>query len=215
MLKLRRSLSGLFGPRDPRSLLNRAQLYELMSEVGFIRIFSVYNDLVYAPLSRHLIWLLRNLSIVLENAPGIRTLAGSILLRAQRPPGLTERPKISLSTHEILRRAVSIVVPCHNEEMNIGPLVVRLRDLFDEYIHEIILVDDNSRDSTAEVIRTMAEEDTRIKPVLRSPPNGVGRAIADGYRVATGRYILSMDCDFQHLLPEVRDLFDAAVRGMT
>jgi glycosyltransferase involved in cell wall biosynthesis len=41
----------------------------------------------------------------------------------------------------------------------------------------------------------------------------VGRAIADGYRVATGGYILSMDCDFQHLLPEVRDLFDAAAGG--
>jgi glycosyltransferase involved in cell wall biosynthesis len=41
----------------------------------------------------------------------------------------------------------------------------------------------------------------------------VGRAIADGYRVATGRYVLSMDCDFQHLLPEIRDLFDAAADG--
>ena len=31
--------------------------------------------------------------------------------------------------------------------------------------------------------------------------------------VATGKYILSMDCDFQHLLPEIRDLFDAAAEG--
>jgi glycosyltransferase involved in cell wall biosynthesis len=41
----------------------------------------------------------------------------------------------------------------------------------------------------------------------------VGRALADGYRAATGEWVLSMDCDFQHLLPEVRDLFDAAVEG--
>jgi dolichol-phosphate mannosyltransferase len=68
-------------------------------------------------------------------------------------------------------------------------------------------------DSTAEEIRKLAEEDTRVKPVFRSPPNGVGRAIADGYRTATGRYVLSIDCDFQHLLSEVRDLFDAATRG--
>ncbi|TMA04491.1 MAG: glycosyltransferase, partial [Deltaproteobacteria bacterium] len=213
VLKLRRSLSGFFGGHDPRSLLGRPQLYELMSEVGFIRVFSVYNDFVYAPLTRRLAWLLRNLSIVLENAPVVRTLAGSILLHAQKPPRLVERPKTSLFAHQQLRRAVSIVIPCHNEKMNIGPLVMRLRDLFDEYIHEIIPVDDNSTDSTAEVIRKLTEADTRIKPVFRSPPNGVGRAIADGYRVATGRYILSMDCDFQHLLPEVRDLFDAAVNG--
>ena len=35
----------------------------------------------------------------------------------------------------------------------------------------------------------------------------------DGYRIATGRYVLSMDCDFQHLLPEMRDIFDAANEG--
>lgn len=213
VLRLRRILSGWFGRRDPRSLLSRPQLYELMSEVGFIRVFALPNDFVYAPLTRRLVWLLRNLSIVLENAPGIRMLAGSILVHAQKPPRQVERPRTSLFVHEPLRGAVSVVVPCHNEEMNIGPLVVRLRELFDEYIHEIIPVDDSSRDGTREVIRRLADEDPRIRPVFRSPPNGVGRALADGYRAATGRYVLSMDCDFQHLLPEVRDLFDAAAEG--
>jgi glycosyltransferase involved in cell wall biosynthesis len=97
--------------------------------------------------------------------------------------------------------------------MNIEPLVTRLKGFFGEYLHEIIPVDDNSRDSTREVIERLADQDPIIKPVFRTPPNGVGRAIADGYRVATGKYILSMDCDFQHLLPEIRDLFDAAAEG--
>jgi glycosyltransferase involved in cell wall biosynthesis len=184
-----------------------------MSEVGFIRVFSVFNDFVYAPLSSRLVWFLRNLSIVLENAPGIRTLAGSILLHAQKPPQLVDSPKTSLFVHERLRRAVSVVIPCRNEEMNLGPLVTQLRDLYGEYIHEIIPVDDNSEDGTRNVIRKLAEEDHRIKPVFRSPPNGVGRALADGYRVVTGQYVLSMDCDFQQLLPEIRDLFDEAAEG--
>ena len=213
VLKLRRSLSGFFGRRDPRALLSRPELYELISEVGFIRVFSVYNDFAYAPLTRRFVWLLRNLSTVLENAPMVRTLAGSILVHAQKPPRFVDRQRPSLFAHESLRRGLSVVIPCHNEEMNIGPLVMGLRDLYGEYIHEIIPVDDNSTDSTASVIRKLAEEDTRVKPVFRSPPNGVGRAIADGYRVATGRYVLSMDCDFQQLLPELRDLFDAAVEG--
>ncbi len=213
VLKLRSYLSGFFGRGDPRSLLSRLQLYELMSEIGFIRVFSVYNDFVYTPLTQQLVWFLRNLSIVLENVPGIRTLAGSILVHAQKPPRLVEHPKISLFNHEQLHRAVSIVIPCHNEGMNIEPLVTRLRELFNEYIHEIIPIDDNSTDNTAEVIKKLAEGDSRIKPVFRSAPKGVGRAVAEGYRVATGRYILSMDCDFQHLLPEVRDLFDAAAKG--
>jgi SAM-dependent methyltransferase len=213
VLKVRRGLARLFGEGDPRSLLSRPRLYELMSEIGFIRVFSVYNDFVYAPLTRQLIWLLRNLSIVLENMPGVRTLAGSILLHAQKPPAAVEPPRGSLFAHEQLRKAVSIVIPCHNEEMNIEPLVTGLGTLFSGYIHEIILVEDNSTDRTAEVIRKLAAEDSTVRPVFRSPPGGVGRAIADGYRAATGRYVLSMDCDFQHLLPEVRDLFDAAAGG--
>lgn len=213
VLRIRGFLSRLLKRRDPRSLLTRPQLYELISEIGFIRVFSVYNDFVYPPLTRRLVWLIRNLSIVLENAPGLRSLAGAILVHAQKPPRQVEWGETSLFAHEPLRRAVSVVIPCHNEEMNIGPLVTRLRKLFDEYLCEIIPVDDNSTDRTAEVIKELAAKDERVKPVFRSPPNGVGRAIADGYRAATGRYALSMDCDFQHLLPEIRDLFDSAAMG--
>ena len=105
------------------------------------------------------------------------------------------------------------MIPCHNEEPNVGPPIAGLRDFYGEYIHEIIPVDDNSQDGTSEVIRRLAEEDPTIKPIFRAPPNGVGRALADGYRAATGQYVMSMDCDFQHLLPEMRDLFDAAAQG--
>lgn len=213
VLKVRRRVAQLFGQKDPRQLLSRPALYELMSEVGFVRVFSVYNDFVYAPLTRSLVWLLRNLSILLENLPGVQTLAGSILIHAQKPPRVAERPQISLAEHKQLKQSVSVVVPCHNEEMNVEPLVRKLKGFFGEYIHEIILVDDNSRDHTADIIRSLAEADSLIHPVFRTPPNGVGRAIADGYRVATGEYVLSMDCDFQHLLPEIRDLFDAAAEG--
>jgi hypothetical protein len=213
VLKLRRFLSRLLSRRDPRYLLSRPQLYELLSEVGFIRVFAVFSDFVYAPLTPRLVWMLRNLSIVLENTPLVRTFAGSILIHAQNPPRFAERQRHSLFTHESLRGAVSVVIPCHNEEMNMGPLVTGLCDLYGQYLHEIIPVDDNSTDNTRNVIRQLAENDARIKPVFRSAPNGVGRALADGYRAATGRYVLSMDCDFQHLLPEVRDLFDAAAEG--
>jgi dolichol-phosphate mannosyltransferase len=213
MLRVHRALARLVGRRDPRTLVSRPQLYELMSEVGFIRVFAVFTDFVYAPLTRRLAWLLRNLSIVLENTPGARTLAGAILVHAQKPPRRVERASSRMCEHSQLHGALSVVVPCHNEEMNVRPLVSRLRELYDRYLHEIVLVDDNSTDGTREVIRALAAEDPRVRPVFRAPPNGVGRAIAEGYRVATGTYVLSMDCDFQHLLPEIRDLFDAAADG--
>ena len=212
-LRLKRLAGRLFKGSDPRGLLSRPQLYELLSEVGFIRVFAVYTDFVYAPLSPRLIWLLRNFSIIAENARGIRRFAGVILLHAQKPPRLQFRPSRPLCDHAALRGAVSVVIPCHNEEMNIGPLIDQLLELYGDYIHEIVPVDDNSRDATATVIARYAATDPRIRPVYRKPPNGVGRAIADGYRAATGGWVLSMDCDFQHLLPEIRDMFDLAASG--
>jgi dolichol-phosphate mannosyltransferase len=210
VLRLRRWVSSRFGSPDRRALMSRPELYELMSEIGLIRIFAVYTDFVYAPLTRKMAWLFKNLSVVLENAPVVRTLAGAIVVHAQKPPRAVQRAAKLPCTNFDLRAGVSVVVPCHNEEMNIGPLVKSIEELFGAYLHEIIAVDDNSSDRTRQVIEELAADNPRVKLVARMPPNGVGRALADGYRAATGRWILSMDSDFQHLLPEVRDLFDAA-----
>src|SRR6266404_2105042 len=209
--KLRQIFSPVVGKSDPRHLLSRRQLYKLLSETDFIGVDALYNDFVFAPLTRRLIWLLRNLSILLENAPGVRTMAGSILLHAQKPPERKHVPGPRLFTHKSLRSAVSFVIPCHNEEMNIRPLVDGILGLYEDCVHEIIFVNDGSTDGTAEAIAKLAAREQRVKALHRSPPNGVGRAIAQGLSQASGRYVLTMDCDFQHLLPEFRDLFDCAV----
>jgi dolichol-phosphate mannosyltransferase len=211
--KLRKSLSRFSGRLDPRHLLNLDQLQSHFVKAGFVSVYGVYNDFVFAPLTPRLIWLLRNLSILLENAPGVRELAGSILLHAQKPPRHKDAQRPPLCTHESLREAVSFVIPCRNEEMNIRPLVDGILGLYEHCVHEIILVNDGSTDGTATVMAKLASQDQRVKIVERSPPNGVGHALADGFSHAGGRYVLSMDCDFQHLLPEFRDLFDSAVEG--
>ena len=97
--------------------------------------------------------------------------------------------------------------------MNIPRLVRGLLGMYGPYIHEIVLVNDNSKDRTAEVAAEMAKLEPRIKLVNRTAPNGVGLALRDGYKAATGRYILSMDSDFLLILPELRDLFDAVAEG--
>ena len=212
-LKLKRLFSLLRTNKDHRNLLNRPQLYELISAVGFTRVFVVFNDFVYSPLSSGLIWALRNLSILLENAPFIRIFSGSILIHAQKPPHVIEKPTVSLFEHENLKGRISVVIPCHNEEMNINKMINGLLNYYDDYLKEVILVDDNSTDGTRAILENLSAKDSRIKPIFRRPPNGVGLALKDGFKVASGDYILSMDCDFQHLLPELKDLFDAAAEG--
>jgi hypothetical protein len=214
VLQLRRRLSRwlpFLARGDERSLPNQVQLYELLSELGFVRIAATPYDFLYAPIPRWLMLVARNLSLILENTPVVRHLAGVTLLHAQRPPRNIPRPAVRMVEHRKLHGAVSVVVPCYNEEMNVRPLVEGLVRHYDEYIHEFVLVDDNSTDRTRRVLEQLAEEDPRVRPVFRRPPNGVGRALADGLRQVSGEYALLMDCDFVHLLPELREMFDAAL----
>ena len=76
-LKVYRVLGRLFGRDDPRSLLSRSELYELISALGFVRVFALCNDFLYRPLTRGLTRPLKHLSSLLENTPGVRAFAGS------------------------------------------------------------------------------------------------------------------------------------------
>jgi hypothetical protein len=198
---------------DERALPNQIQLYELISELGFVRVVTTCYDFLYPPIPRWFMRAARNLTLVLENTPGVRNMAGTILLHAQRPPRDLPRPAVRMVEHTKLHDAVSVVVPCHNEEMNVGPLVEGLLQHYDEYIHEMILVDDNSTDGTRQVLESLAAAEPRIRPLIRKPPGGVGRALFDGLHAASGRFVLLMDCDFLHILPELREMFDAAAKG--
>jgi glycosyltransferase involved in cell wall biosynthesis len=63
------------------------------------------------------------------------------------------------------------------------------------------------------VASQLMADDHRIHLIDRAPPPGVGRALRDGFAAASGDYILTMDCDFAMLVPELADLFDAVARG--
>ncbi len=194
--------------------LRKYRLMQIASQQGFTEIDVIPYDIIHPRTPARLVRPLQSVAFVLEHAPVIGEMCGTLYIRA-RKPGEDEarRPQVSLAEHEQFRRAVSFVVPCHNEEMNVPRLVDRLVRFYGPYIHEIVIVDDNSSDGTAAAARHLAERDPRVKLVERKPPNGVGRALRDGYAAATGRYILTMDSDFLQIVPEFRDLFDAVARG--
>jgi dolichol-phosphate mannosyltransferase len=194
--------------------LRKYKLMRIASHQGFVDIDVIPYDIIHPLAPRFAISLLRSLAFALEHAPLVKELCGTLYIRGQKP-GSEEarRPKVSLADRRDLYGSTSFVVPCHNEEMNVEPLVDGIVRLYGPYIHEIVIVNDNSEDRTAEVTREVARREPRVKLVDREPPNGVGRALRDGYAAATGRYILTMDCDFVQILPEFRDMFDALARG--
>jgi len=194
--------------------LRKYVLMKVASHQGFVDIDIIPYDIVHPRTPRFLLRALKSLAFVLEHTPGTRDVCGTLYIWAKKPgDGEARRPRTNLAEHESLYRSTSFVVPCHNEEMNVGPLVESVLRYYGPYVHEIVIVNDGSRDRTAEVASELAQKEPRIKVVNRNPPNGVGRALRDGIAAATGRYILTMDCDFVHILPEFRDLFDAVAAG--
>jgi dolichol-phosphate mannosyltransferase len=194
--------------------LRRYRLMLWASQAGFSHLDAVPYDIIHPLIPRRLVPAIQSLAFIFEHMPVVKELCGTLCIRARRPGGDSDPPPaVDLAEHAQFRDAVSFVVPCHNEEANVRPLVETLVRLYDSYIHEIIIVNDNSKDRTAEVTREIALREPRVKLVDRKPPNGVGLTLRDGYAAATGRYIFTMDADFVHIVPEFRDLFDAVAEG--
>jgi len=150
----------------------------------------------------------------MENFPCLRNLAGSLYIWARNPSFENEeQTTVDLCDHQIFFGKVSFVIPCHNEEMNVAPLIKGITDFYGKYVSEILIVDDNSTDRTAEVTEKLSKIYECVRLVKRSLPNGVGRALREGLNEAKGEYILIMDSDFQHIIPEIRDLFDVIEDG--
>jgi len=79
-----------------------------------------------------------------------------------------------------LEKTIGVVVPAYNEEKLIAKTLVSVPSLVDK----IIVVNDASKDSTAQIVRRTAEEDGRIVLIEHEVNQGVGGAIITGYKKA-------------------------------
>lgn len=104
--------------------------------------------------------------------------------------------------------ALSIVIPCFNEEAVLTELRRRLTEVVDAFGKrtEIILVDDGSTDGTRAIMEAMQREDPRFVVLVLSRNHGHQLALTAGLSVARGERILIIDADLQdppELLPEM------------
>ncbi|MDD5066840.1 MAG: polyprenol monophosphomannose synthase [bacterium] len=96
---------------------------------------------------------------------------------------------------------LSIILPVLNEGENLKILIPRLDKLLKKTRHEIIIVDDDSRDDTAKIIRDLQKK-TALRYILRKGKKGLSSAVIDGFRKARGDRYIVMDSDLSHP-PEV------------
>ncbi len=110
---------------------------------------------------------------------------------------------------------LSIIVPTYNEKENITALIMRIDTCLakqSDHSWEIIFVDDDSPDGTAELIRSLSRDDRRIRCMQRLNRRGLSSACIEGMLASSASYLAVMDADLQHderLLPHMLETLKA------
>ncbi|MGD8450627.1 MAG: polyprenol monophosphomannose synthase [Phycisphaerae bacterium] len=93
--------------------------------------------------------------------------------------------------------SVSVVVPTYNEQANLRPLAERVFHTLDSQQSELLIVDDDSPDGTADVARALAEQ-YPVRCLVRRGERGLATAVIAGLREARGTLVVAMDADLSH-----------------
>ena len=109
----------------------------------------------------------------------------------------------------------SIVIPAYNEGTRLGATLEKVL----AYVHarswdaEVIVVNDGSRDNTAEIVKTLAAKNPALR-LLENPGNrGKGYSVRNGMLNARGRIVLFSDADLSSPIEEAPKLFEALEQG--
>ncbi len=104
---------------------------------------------------------------------------------------------------------LSVIAPCYNEEKNVRELVRRVLGTFarGNITGEIVLVDDGSSDSTAEVLRELAQAHPEVRPVFHETNKGIAAGWASGLTASRGYYTCLIDSDLQYVPEDILRLY--------
>ncbi|MGQ7829493.1 glycosyltransferase family 2 protein [Altererythrobacter sp. Z27] len=101
---------------------------------------------------------------------------------------------------------LAIILPTLNERGNLAPLIERVSAALGATGWEVLVVDDNSADGTADEARALARDDLRVRVIQRIGRKGLASAAIEGFCATAAPYVAVMDADHQHdpaLLPQM------------
>ena len=110
---------------------------------------------------------------------------------------------------------MSFVIPCHNEQDNLRPLVAAVGEAADplKLTYEIVIVDDCSSDRSWAVLRELAAADARVRGLRFAQNSGQSAALWAGMQAARGRYLVTLDADLQNDPRDVPEFIKALAKA--
>lgn len=110
--------------------------------------------------------------------------------------------------------AVSIVLPTYNEAENMKLIIPKISAVMarSSLSFEIVVVDDDSPDGTAEVAAGLAR-DYPVRVHLRKNERGLATAVMKGFDLAAGKIVLLMDADMSHPVDMVPSMIQPIMEG--
>lgn len=108
-----------------------------------------------------------------------------------------------------MKKTISILIPCYNEEENVVPMSEAIVNLFETqltaYNYELVFIDNDSHDKTRELLREICSKNRNIKAIFNAKNFGQFNSPYYGILQTTGDCTISMVCDFQdpiELIPQ-------------
>ena len=105
-----------------------------------------------------------------------------------------------------------VIIPTYNERENAEEIIRAVFSLHQTF--DVLIVDDNSPDGTAEIVKNLQSHEFRnnLHLLQRKEKNGLGTAYIDGFKWCLNQgyeYIFEMDADFSHNPQDLPKLFEA------
>jgi len=106
---------------------------------------------------------------------------------------------------------LSVIIPAYNEEATIAHVIRQVLRL--DALLEVLVVDDYSMDGTAGIVRTVAEEDSRVRLLQHKVNRGKTEALKTGFAEIRGEIVIVQDADLEYDPSEIPEIIEPILNG--
>ena len=110
-----------------------------------------------------------------------------------------------------MKKLISIIIPCYNEEETIDKLykeIIKVTKKIKEVNFELLFIDDGSKDKTLKIVKKLSEKDNKVRYVSFSRNFGKEAAMYAGLKESKGDFVAIIDADMQDPPEKIIEMYE-------